>query len=47
MQRDYVGIASLKYNGKMITDPKEKADALNKQFESVFVKKDLLNQLCK
>ena len=25
MRRDYVGIASLKYNGKMITDPKEKS----------------------
>ena len=37
MRRDYVGIASLKYNGKVITDPKEKADVLNKQFESVFV----------
>ena len=38
MRRDYVGIASLRYNGKLVTDPKAKADVLNKQFDSVFVK---------
>lgn len=37
MRRDYLGIVSLKYNGKMVTDHKEKADVPNKQFESVFV----------
>ena len=38
MRREYVGIAFLEFNGKMVTHPKEKADVLNKQFVAVFVK---------
>ena len=35
-RKDYTWVATLKVNGKIINDPKEKADQLNKQFESVF-----------
>ena len=38
MRRDYIGMAPLIDSGKLITDPKEKAIVLKKQFESVFVK---------
>jgi len=34
---DHHGVSSLKVDGKLITDPKMKAEALNKQFKSVFV----------
>ena len=33
---DYSGVAPLKVNGKLINDPKEKAEVLNEQFQSVF-----------
>ena len=35
-RKDYTGVATLKVNGTIINVPKEKADQLNKQFESVF-----------
>ena len=35
-KKDYTGVATLKVNGTIINDPKEKADQLKKQFESVF-----------
>lgn len=38
LRKDSSGIASLKSNGSLITDPIEKADLLNKQYESVFTK---------
>ena len=37
-RQDHTGIATLKVNGKTISSPKDKADALNTQFESVFNK---------
>ena len=37
-RKDNTGVASLKDNGKLTSDPKEKADILNKQFESVFTR---------
>ena len=37
-RKDHTGIATLKVNGKTISSPKDKADALNTQFESVFNK---------
>ena len=33
---DYSGVTSLKQEGKLITDPKQKSNSLNKQFQSVF-----------
>ena len=33
---DYNGISALKQNGKLVQDPKSKAEALNNQFQSVF-----------
>ena len=36
MRTDNCGIAALKEDGKTLTDPKSKADACNRQFESVF-----------
>ncbi|KAK3085883.1 hypothetical protein FSP39_009995 [Pinctada imbricata] len=33
---DYSGISSLKDDGKILTDPKQKSNTLNKQFQSVF-----------
>jgi hypothetical protein len=33
---DHAGIPSLKMNGKLLKEPKQKADALNSQFHSVF-----------
>ena len=35
-KKDYTSITTLKVNGKLIIDPKQKADALNSQFKSVF-----------
>ena len=35
---DYCGVAPLKVDGKLVTDPKKKAEALNKQFKSVFTR---------
>lgn len=37
---DYVGIPSLKQNGKLLHDPVAKAEALNDQFQSVFSTSD-------
>ena len=34
---DHHGVSSLKVDGKLITDPKMKAEVPNKQFKSVFV----------
>ena len=36
-RKDYTGVATLKVNGTIINDTKEKADQLNKHFESVFI----------
>ena len=35
-KKDYTGITSLKVNGKLTTDSKQKADALNFHFHSMF-----------
>ena len=40
MRRDSAGVAPLKINGQNITDPREKTNALNKKFKSVFTKED-------
>ena len=39
MDNESASTATLKINGKIINDPKEKADQLNKQLESVFTHK--------
>ena len=36
---DFNGVAGLKVDGKLISDPKGKADALNQHFQSVFTQK--------
>ena len=36
LRKDSVGIEALKLNGKITTDPKEKAEALAQEYESVF-----------
>jgi hypothetical protein len=36
MRKDYVGVGNLKHQGCMVTKPKDQADVLNAQFESVF-----------
>ena len=33
---DYSGVSSLKQDGRLISDPKQKSDSLNHQFQSVF-----------
>ena len=38
MRNDSTGVSSLKEEGKTITNPKEKANALNRQFEAVFTR---------
>ncbi len=40
VRKDYSGVAALKVDGKTTADAKEKADALNRQFESVFTHED-------
>ncbi len=35
-RKDFSGIQNLRENGKTTEDPKEMADVLNRQFESVF-----------
>ena len=36
MRKDHTGVATLKDQGNTVSDPKEKANLLNRQFESVF-----------
>ena len=43
LKRDVVGIEALQLNGNMTTDPKEKAEALAQQYESVFVNENVSN----
>ena len=40
LNRDSTGIAVLKSHGKEFTTPKEKADILDEQYDSVFTLKD-------
>jgi len=42
-RKDFHNISTLTVNGKVISDSKSKADALNNYFESVFTKEDLSN----
>jgi len=35
---DFDGVAPLKVDGKLVSDPKLKAEALNSQFQSVFTR---------
>ena len=43
---DFNGVASLKVDGKLINEPKLKAEALNNQFQSVFTNEtEFINQL--
>jgi hypothetical protein len=43
LRKDNSGVAPLKDSGKMHADPKDKADILNRQYESVFTKADITN----
>jgi hypothetical protein len=43
MRTDNSGVSALKENGKVLSSPKEKADALNRQFESVFTRENPLD----
>ena len=36
IKRDSSGVSSLKENGKLLTETSKKANALNRQFQSVF-----------
>ena len=36
IKRYFSGVSHLKENGKLLTEPSEKANALNRQFQSVF-----------
>ena len=38
--QDNCGVAPLKENGKMHADPKDKANILNRQYESTFTRED-------
>ena len=40
LREDNCGVAPLKENGKMHTDPKDKANILNRQHESTFTRED-------
>jgi hypothetical protein len=42
-KKDRVGTAPLKDNGLLVSDPKGKADILNRQYESVFTREDCSN----
>lgn len=42
MKSEAVGISTLQENGQVLTSPKDKADSLNRQFESVFTIEDPL-----
>ena len=39
-RQDNVGVSTLKSDGKLITDPAGKAEALNQQFSSAFTRED-------
>ena len=39
-RQNYNGVACLRENGKVTSDTKERADILNRQFESVFTRED-------
>ena len=41
LRRDNSGIAPLKENGKVHANPKDKADILNRQYESTWTKEDV------
>ncbi len=43
MHKDYMGVGTLKKNGQSFTDPKQKANVLNGQFESVFTRETPLD----
>jgi hypothetical protein len=43
LRKNNSGVAPLKDSGKMHADPKDKADILNMQYESVFTKEDIAN----
>ena len=40
LRKDTSGVAPLKDNGRLHADPKDKADILNRQYESTWTKKD-------
>ena len=40
---DHSGVAPLKVNGKLVSDPRSKAEALNAQFQSVFTRESDFN----
>ena len=43
LRKDNCGVAPLKENGKMHVDPKDKANILNRQYESTFTREDTSN----
>ena len=43
VKKDRTGTAPLKENGLLYSDPKSKADILNRQYQSVFSREDLNN----
>ncbi len=43
-RKDQFGVPPLKCNGNLISDPKEKADVLNKHLANAFTREDLTNQ---
>ena len=43
MRKDNCGVSPLKDNGKLYSDPADKATILNKQYQSVFTKEDNSN----
>ena len=43
LRKDNCGVAPLKENGKMHADPKDKANILNRQYESTFTREDTSN----
>ena len=43
LKKDSTGISSLKENGKLHTDPSDKANILNRQYQSVFTQEDTRN----
>ncbi len=40
--KGYSGVSTLRENGKTTDDPKERADILNRQFESVFIQEEYI-----